>query len=158
MSPIYMFFEGHPPSINAAYFTKGHLRILSKEGKAYKVGVKNAIAMRYAATLPRLTTEEVLTVVYVFEYANADSLLCKGYPKKAEKKYKKVDASNMVKLLEDSLVEAMGYDDSQHWTVVAAKTVGNHDCTHVYITEETAGSPSAIQRAIGETVGMARQY
>jgi Holliday junction resolvase RusA-like endonuclease len=152
---LYMVFAGHPPSVNAAYFTKGHLRILTPKGKAYKMDVKNTIATQYAAFLPSFTTEEMLTAVYILEYADKDELLCKGYPKTAKTKYKRVDVSNRIKLLEDAIVEATGIDDSQNFTVVAHKTLGKYDRTHVHIYEETASSASPIRRALLETVGMA---
>lgn len=120
-----------PPSVNNAYFTKmarpkGNskappvpLRIITKEGRAYKREFKTWLARNHQEVLQFFSEPDgeysILVVLYFKELYNT------GWPKKAKTRHKKIDASNYLKVLEDALVDACGHDDSQHVTVTAVK-------------------------------------
>jgi crossover junction endodeoxyribonuclease RusA len=86
-----------PPSLNHAYATFKGRRLLSREGRAFKDGVKTQVLLALRAR-PKgawyLKGERVaLTLALHF------------------KDNRRRDISNTVKLLEDSLSEALGFDD-----------------------------------------------
>lgn len=106
---------GLPLSENRAYFTKGKMRILNKEGKAWKVRLRGflweAVGDELEAMLDFVGDDLWLSVGYDIYF---DSLINIGWPKgKAQSRYKKCDARTRVKLLEDALSEAIGVDDSR---------------------------------------------
>jgi len=73
-------------------------------------------------------------------------LTCKGLPDKAKNRYKRVDLSNRVKLLEDSLVTVLGIDDSCFFTLLLRKTEGE-EATHIWVWNE-GKEPDGATRAI----------
>lgn len=99
-----------PPSVNKAYVTtRSGRRILSSKGKEYKRSVASIVA-KHCADKPSTSIDEVkleLTIKLHMETEN------KGWSTgKAKTRYKRVDASNRVKLLEDALFSVLGVDDS----------------------------------------------
>lgn len=134
---IYMNFPGIPPSDNHAYFTlmsgrgnKRHVkRVLTKVGRAYKTELSTGIVQRYAQELPMFkpnTPYGYLVQLYI------GTLLNITWPEKAESRYKKLDALNRSKLLQDTMGEAFGIDDSQFMSCRFDKISGP-DHTHIYV-------------------------
>lgn len=129
-----------PPSVNHLYFQRGGIRILSTEGKRYKFTVKNTLARKYPDFIRRLTNaklqQEELEMLFVLNFAKQD-VYCETYGKKSGVfRHKKIDASNRVKILEDSISEASGCDDKQNWRVSVAKQVvaeGHEPYVRVYV-------------------------
>ena len=117
-----------PPSVNHAYFQKGNRRILTAKGRKFKVEVKTYIARQCPEALDFFNQQDPYTVIFnlVFE-----SVYTKG--KTAQSRYKKIDVSNRVKLLEDALTDACGHDDSQHQIVAAAKSTAENEEPHVEV-------------------------
>jgi Holliday junction resolvase RusA-like endonuclease len=58
-----------------------------------------------------------------------------GYPKNAKNRYKTVDVSNRIKLLEDAIAEAGGFDDSQIFSLTVEKVESDREYCEVYIWE-----------------------
>lgn len=118
---IYMRIPSVPPSVNHAYITVRNKRILTKDGQKYKNETKTFIARNYPSQLTIFSKERqyaVLVRVTLLE----DAVLCKGFATgKVEGRYKKLDATNRIKLLEDALAEAAGIDDRQNFVFTAVK-------------------------------------
>lgn len=134
---IYMTFPGLPPSVNAAYLEqvvkKGKrlvpIRTLTTEGKAYKRELATAIVRDYSTVLVSIKPNMALGLSIRLSFPN---LLNKGWPTAAGTKYKRIDASNRIKLLEDALVEGLGVDDSQFLSVSISKKVGE-EATEIWV-------------------------
>lgn len=155
MKPLFKItLPGLPPSVNHVYLTVHGKRILSKkEGAAYKTSVQAAIALNSILNRESISPAAALTLVVVLEVPES-KLLNKGWPKTIKTRYKRYDASNRVKVLEDVISTALGYDDGQNFTVVVAKVVSSDDKerTHVSLTEEdTCNDP--IKSAIWSVLG-----
>jgi hypothetical protein len=114
------WFPDLPPSVNEMYFTKGKRRILTSKARAYKQRFISE-AWEACPDLDRFVRQAgdrwfvLLEIDFYFA-----SLVNKGWltktragKRKAAQRYKRVDASNRVKLLEDAVSECMGIDDSR---------------------------------------------
>jgi len=124
-----------PPSTNNAYFQKGHHRVLSAKSRKFKNEVRAYIAKEYPWFLSYFKKDVPYTLMVNFN-VERKFLLSKTWPEKATARYKKWDASNRVKLLEDTICDTCGYDDSQHHIVVASKVVkpeGEGSFTEVWV-------------------------
>lgn len=98
-----------PVSVNKLYTVVGGRNILSREGRAYK----NRLRMEMAKQLLRykpLGRNTPLSITYEFFFS---TVLNKGYPSKAKTRFRRLDASNRVKVLEDVVCEVLDIDDSQ---------------------------------------------
>lgn len=119
-----------PPSSNHAYFNlpRGG-RSLSTEGKRYKAETTAQLVRNYPKEMQffRPNTPYLILVRIHFE-----TILNAGYPKKAESRYKKLDVSNRLKLLEDCLKDAGGIDDSQYLQLVLEKCQGPVEGTTIW--------------------------
>lgn len=119
-----------PPSLNNAYASRGKIRFPTKELTQFKTTMKTHIAREYAP--------EMLMFVKDHRYAlharlSFLALATKGWPKKAANRYKRVDATNRFKILEDTIMEATGVDDSHNFVVSIEKTVAAAVRTDVWI-------------------------
>lgn len=108
------------------------MRILSPAGKKYKKETKTHLIREFPKELQYFVANEPYCLLVVFMFSSPEQLLNKGYPKKTESRYKKLDASNRLKLLEDALAEATGLDDAHNWMVVLHKVTGAMDSTHIF--------------------------
>lgn len=117
--------EGLPPSANHAYFNlpRGG-RTLSTAGRRYKKETTTFIARTYPRELATMRMNEPYCV-YFRLFFEQDGILNKTWPKEAKSRYKTVDVSNRVKLLEDALKDACGLDDSQNFIIIVEKREGN---------------------------------
>jgi hypothetical protein len=111
--------NGVPPTVNHAYFNlpRGG-RTLSKEGKKYKVETAAYLVRTYPAELQQLKKNVAYGVAIKLYF---EKILNDTWPEKAESRYKRIDASNRIKLLEDAFITAAGTDDSQHLLVAVTK-------------------------------------
>ena len=128
--PAYCKLPFFPPSVNHAYFSKGNRKILTSKGKKFKTEVKTFLAQHCPAFLGCLKPETPYTIVFNLAF---EAIHTKG--KTAQSRYKKIDVTNRVKLLEDALTAAGGYDDCQHMTVVASKdtAVGEDPFVEIWV-------------------------
>jgi len=99
-----------PPSVNKAYVTtRSGRRILSAKGKEYKREVARIVA-EHCADKPETVLGEVKLELTINLHMRTEN---KGWSTgKSKNRYKRVDASNRVKLLEDALFSVLGVDDS----------------------------------------------
>jgi hypothetical protein len=134
---IHLQIPSLPPSSNHAYTTvmKGRapLRILTKEGRRYQKETSAWLTQRFPGELAQLKPNVPYWAAYVL---TTTSLYTKGWPDKAQSRYRKMDATNRVKLLEDVIAEVTGIDDSANMAVLAMKWQGPAEETHVYIYGE----------------------
>jgi Holliday junction resolvase RusA-like endonuclease len=123
-----------PPSSNNAYFNlpKGG-RTLSASGKKYKNETKTYLASRYMSELKNFTSNEPY-LVYIRMYFSELTNATYGKPKGAENRYKRLDVSNRVKLLEDVIKDVTGVDDSNTLVLVVEKRpTDGEEKTEVFI-------------------------
>lgn len=122
-----------PPSVNALYFTKGSRRILTTEGRIYKDSIKEMMANIAAKQHSYdITLENIrLSVSYDFFFKNIESKSWKAG--KSKNRFRKIDISNRVKVLEDGIVEGLGIDDTQFMQVNLIKLQTDGDTEYVNI-------------------------
>lgn len=120
---IRLELQGLPPSANHAYFNlpKGG-RTLSTKGKKYIAETKAHFAQKHAKEM-MFFKKHVPYLVFIRFYMEAVENL--GWKTgTAQNRYKAVDVTNRVKLLEDCLKDAAGIDDAQNIRVVLDKQQG----------------------------------
>lgn len=111
-----------PPSANKAYASLRNRRILTAEGKLFKQQVRDLFGQAYATRpLPELQDHALaLDITLTFE-AVENAGWSKGT---AKNRYKRVDVSNRLKLLEDAIFSALGVDDSLIFSLTVRKQAG----------------------------------
>lgn len=116
---LHIALNGIPISSNKAYFDRpGGGRVLTAHGKRYKSETTATLVRDYPTDLKFFESNKgygILIVLFM------PTVLNKGWPETAKTRYKKLDASNRVKLLEDALIDATGIDDSQFLLPMIAK-------------------------------------
>lgn len=127
---------GIPPSANNAYFNlpKGG-RALTKEGKKFKNETQTYLAQRYPEELRKFEKNKPYLVYMRFYFSDVQNATW-GKPKGAESRYKRVDASNRAKLLEDVIKDVSGVDDSNTQVLILEKRqakAGQQERTEVFI-------------------------
>lgn len=126
-----------PPSVNKAYATtRSGRRLLTSEGKLFKQSVRDTIGQKYAAVTPELyNLGSVPLCLTVTLYTQTEN---KGWLQgKAKNRYKRVDVSNRVKLLEDAVFEALGVDDCLVFSLHVYKVSSDDEYVHVTIKEDS---------------------
>ena len=109
-----------PPTVNKAYFQKGKRKVLTSAARAFKEDVKRTVSQQLALR-PDLAQLDSVPLVLILE-VYFESIINKGWLEgKAKSLFKKLDASNRIKLLEDALCGALGIDDKQYMTVMVCK-------------------------------------
>lgn len=117
---ITLYHAGLPPTANNAYVNlpRGGRR-LSKEGEKYKLETIAHFTRNYRKEFMTFKKNTPYLMVMTFYF---DSIENKGWATgEAESRYKKFDATNRPKLLEDVLKDAAGIDDSQNLDVYLRK-------------------------------------
>ena len=118
---IYLYVDGVPPSVNHLYITtRGGGRALSPEGRKYKEGLRAHLAQMYGKELAKFEPNVPYLVLVRF---HMNELLTKSWPKNAKNRYKGIDVTNRIKVLEDVIKEVagVGFDDSQNHVVISQK-------------------------------------
>ena len=119
-----VIMEGHIPrmcpSVNEMYpVIHGH-KILSKEGQAFKNEAHEFIVdMWKKANMPGIPEGAMLRLDLWFRFKK---VFTKG--EKAKSRFIHLDVTNRVKIMEDALQEALGFDDDQHFIVCERKMEG----------------------------------
>jgi len=111
-----------PPSINKLYFIKSGRKHISSEGKSLKARMKGIILNEAVSALWLNNAQNsALEMKLELFFPAVEN---KGWPSKAKYRYKRVDITNRVKLLEDALSEALGIDDSVFFKTTITKQKG----------------------------------
>lgn len=123
MTPVLDIELPMPPSVNKLYYVRNGRKALSSEGRALKEQMRAAIVLSSASSAAASDLENVplqLELTFFFE-----ELENRGWSqKKTQTRYKKVDVSNRVKLVEDAVCEALGIDDSVFMSIHLSKQEG----------------------------------
>lgn len=137
-------FAGLPLSMNNAYFNlpRGG-RTLTAKGKGYKTEISTHLIRNFQEALKQVQKNVAYGLAIDLTFTDMQNAT---WPEKAATRYKKLDVSNRVKLLEDALVDALGIDDSQFLTVLARKRQGTIEQTRVLIWEPERASLGDVER------------
>jgi len=135
---IYIHFPWLPPSVNDLYkpvikgtgFRKIAIKVLSVEGRKFK---EEAISYLTKTCQEQMRWFKPNGTYVIFALFGIPTLLNKGWPKTAKTKYKRVDASNRVKALEDVIAEASATDDSNYMLSACQKRISTVEETDVWI-------------------------
>lgn len=130
--------DGIPPSVNAAYANgRGGRRVLTTAGKSYKTLTANHIVRFHPADIRGIKKDYAYGLGVTLHMGIFNS----GWPDKAKTRYKKLDVSNRIKLLEDALVNALGIDDCQFTVIIAQKVHNEIQSTVVTLWDPTRENP-----------------
>lgn len=141
---------GVPPSVNKAYVNMARGRTLSKVGRLYHVGVTDAVTLHVLqGGHPPMDTDQphMLWVrVHLPIYTKPGG--------EAKSRYKKLDASNRIKLLEDAVCHALGIDDSCFEVVLVQKvhTTPEEERTEVKIFNLQEVGTDRVGRLFAESL------
>jgi Holliday junction resolvase RusA-like endonuclease len=107
-----------PPSSNTIYIRhpRGKGRVLSDQARQFKIKSMKTIQMEGKVALLQLeenTTYQIHVAIFFEQVENKDS--------KTGNRYKKIDLSNRLKLIEDTVAEAVGLDDRHNFRVILEK-------------------------------------
>ena len=121
-----------PPSSNHAYINNGFGgRTLSAAGKKFLITTKAHLAQQYPREMMLFKPNLPYIVVARFFFEHLENT---GFATgKAQNRYKRVDGSNRLKLLEDALADAGGIDDSQFLSTTPHKVQGTPERTLVWV-------------------------
>jgi Holliday junction resolvase RusA-like endonuclease len=141
---------GVPPSVNKAYVNMARGRTLSKVGRLYHIGVTDAVTLYVLqAAHPPMDPDQphMLWVrVHLPIYTKPGG--------EAKSRYKKLDASNRIKLLEDAVCHALGIDDSCFEVVLVQKvhTTPEEERTEVKILNLQEVGTDRVGRLFAESL------
>lgn len=121
-----------PPSVNKLYYVRNGRKALSAEGRALKEQMRTIVSLASATNAAAADIDNTpLTLHLAFFFPEIEN---RGWSqKKATARYKRVDVSNRVKLVEDAVCEALGIDDSAFMFVHLSKQEGASR-VHVRVT------------------------
>lgn len=149
MSELRVWIPFLPPSSNKIYepvWVQGKPRgkRLTQEARKFKVRAMKVIQKDGRGALLNLKEDVpyVLTIAVFFE-----KVLNKGWPSKAESRYKRVDATNRVKLIEDTAADGVGVDDRHNFRIILEKHC-DPDNTGLYVI---------LSRVPEEEVGLTKE-
>jgi len=110
-----------PPTSNKIYRNiPGKGRALTKEAYAWRTRAVNTISKSGDLVLNKFSLSEQYGLYLVFKFSDIQN---KGWEKgKSSSKWKRIDLSNRIKLLEDAIKYATGIDDSSTFVLFCAKT------------------------------------
>jgi Holliday junction resolvase RusA-like endonuclease len=131
--PTYVFhLPFGAPSTNGAYTNHPKLgRILTRKGRDFLNETHLALtAQMLYERWPSAPTDLPLRVTYVFHMTG---LITKGWPKQAQNRYKRVDLSNRIKLVEDAVMRALGCDDAQVFELHLRKVPSEEDTIDITV-------------------------
>lgn len=133
-----------PPSSNNIYIKhpKGKGRILSHEARTFKIRAMRQIQDEGGVSFIKLTQNvpyRLHLVVFFDQTEVAKSSV--------GARYKKIDLSNMIKLIEDTLAEAVGLDDSHNFQLFLEK----------HCDPKHPGMYVSLSRLREESVGLTRE-
>lgn len=148
---IYIVLNSLPPSSNQAYINlpshkkkgkpggkeEGGMsrggRVLSSAGKAYKKEVINHIVKHHGMQTQQLKKNATIGCLIAYGFPDMYS---KGFPENAQWRFRKNDLANRPKLLQDAIVEATAFDDSQICFDYKYKYQSEEPQTTIYIWNE----------------------
>jgi len=111
-----------PPTVNHAYANVGGRRILTSVGRVYKRDVMERVVREIDCIVDGFWSRgEPLSMEIELFFPSLEN---KGWSSgQAKSRYKQIDASNRVKLVEDAIAEALMIDDRYFFDVTVRKRV-----------------------------------
>lgn len=117
---------GLPPSVNHAWFNLPHGgRTLKTEGKKYVAETKTLLAQKYQKELLTFKKDEPYLVFFRVHFSEIQNATWGAAKKPAKTRYKRCDATNRIKILEDVIADITGIDDSCTMTFIVQKVETN---------------------------------
>lgn len=132
-----------PVSVNKLYVQDGRKRFLTKEGEVFKAALKRHVAVALMSSASMKWSYVVNAVYLQGAWVELDITLhldrvlnggwkVGGVKSRSKKRdlmspYKKVDATNYAKIIEDAVAEGTGIDDSAHLCVCIRKKADPDD-------------------------------
>lgn len=154
---IHMVIPGLPPSVNEAYsniIKKGKgkrmvsIRILSAKAKKYKRVTAADLVQRYPAEMMffKPNVPYGIAVQFAFTELENKTFATGG----AQNRYKRVDVSNRLKIIEDVLSEVADIDDSQNLTAIIDKCKHTIEETRIWVWDivQEGEFPPAVLNAL----------
>ena len=159
---IYIHLPFLPPTVNNAYETIPKRRIgkkmvgggrrLTKEGKAFKRELAQHILEHHAMETGQIGA---IAGIGIWVSVGFPDLLNKGYPEKAKTRYKKKDALNRRKVLDDGLSEVLAFDDSQIIFDNTTKYLSQVEETRIWMWDEEVEAIGArLTQAFASLAGL----
>jgi len=147
MTEVYLYLDRIPPSTNHLYVNARRGRFLSKQGAAFKLHAQLVIGLQLTQQKCSFPRDVPYHVVFILdlpsvENKNAGQMVPEKVDKKTGKvtpahkvaRYKVIDVSNRVKLVEDVLTMVMGVDDSHIHTLTVAKRQATKEGMHILVS------------------------
>jgi hypothetical protein len=154
---IHLYIPSIPPSTNHAYIkTRGGGRALSPAGKKYKAETESHLVRTYPQELRWFKKNQPYLLVAHLEFKDHDTLYNSGYPEKTDNRYKKLDTTNRIKILEDSLSKVASVDDAHNWAVLIRKAVGEKDATYLWFWNLEDEPHNAITNTVDTYLSIAK--
>lgn len=137
MMPIHIVYKELPPSSNKIYF-RG--TILTRKAREYAERFSFEVTRQYLHLINQINPQGIFALQIHFYF---ESLLNETYgdlrvpeKKRAKTRYKKLDLSNRIKLLEDCVRDAIGVDDSHTFELQTLKAMDrNNPRVEIFIRE-----------------------
>jgi hypothetical protein len=131
MKGIEFRYSEIPQSVNNLYFTRGRKRILSTEAREFKTRFVASRGGLTAAQLMQLQLDpDAAYSLELWFFLPHDALFNKTFgQRKGVARFKKMDVSNLVKLVEDAISDLLGIPDQNNFTVTAHKRAADDDET-----------------------------
>jgi len=117
-----------PPSLNAVYKVnyKTKAFYMDSKAKAFKEGFIKHVTKEYLKDIHIFDTTKVYKAEYLFHYLREEIINEKfGKDKRVKSLYKTIDLDNSIKLLQDSVSAAFGFNDSHIFEFTAKKLISN---------------------------------
>ena len=140
---ISIYLPYMPPSMNAAYENIPRRRVgkkvmgggrrLTEAGKLFKIKVSQHVVKHLSYATKQIKPNSAIGLYVAF---GLPGMFNKGYPEKTDARYKKVDSSNRVKILEDALTECINFDDSQIVFSIVTKYPSKEEETRLWLWNE----------------------
>lgn len=119
---IKLHLDGIPPSVNNVYTVVRGRKILTKDGRKYITETKTHLVEKFQKEMRFFKKDVPYLIVFRMYFEAVEN--AGWFTGKAASRYKQIDLSNRVKLLEDCLKDAAGIDDAQNLRVVLDKQQG----------------------------------
>lgn len=140
---IVLHLLGIPPSTNHAYAVVRGRKLLTAQGKKYKLETTAHLARAYPGELKLFQPNKPFGVAYIISTPTLENA---GWGKSATTRYKRFDGTNRLKLVEDALVDATGVDDSNFLTTAVRKAFHPTETTTIicWDIEKEGGMPDGV--------------
>lgn len=130
---IYLCLSGLPPSSNNIYFNlPGGGRAMKANGKKFKNEAQTEIASKFPVALRGFVPNAPYHILLRLHFKQDDMLNPRWGKTPKASRYKKTDATNRIKIMEDVLKDVAGVDDSCTMAFMVQKVIGEADKTEIF--------------------------